>query len=100
MKTFIIRRRNAWKTPQELENTAGVATRVGNEDMPDKVRWIRTYVLEEADGTLGALCIYQAVSEEALREHARRTDMPADEITLVANTVVVRGDSGQELRVA
>lgn len=100
MKTFVIRRRNAWKNAGELEITAGVSTRVGNEEMPDKVRWIRSYVVEEADGTLGTVCIYQAVNEEAIREHARRVGMPADEITPVANTVVIREDSGQELRAA
>ncbi|MDD3449794.1 MAG: DUF4242 domain-containing protein [Gammaproteobacteria bacterium] len=100
MKTFVIRRRNAWKNAGELEITAGVSTRVGNEEMPDKVRWIRSYVVEEADGTLGTVCIYQAVNEEAIREHARRVGMPADEITPVANTVVIRDDSGQKLRAA
>lgn len=58
------------------------------------------YRVKPPVGTLGALCIYQAVSEEALREHARRTDMPADEITPVANTVVIREDSGREIRAA
>jgi len=100
MKTFVIRRRNAWKNAGELEITAGVSARVGNEEMPDKVRWIRSYVVEETDGTLGTVCIYQAVNEEAIREHARRVGMPADEITPVGNTVVIRDDSGQELLAA
>jgi sporulation protein YlmC with PRC-barrel domain len=60
--------------------------------MTDDVRWIRSYVLEEGDGSLGSVCIYQATSEEAVREHASRADMPADEITRVGDTVVVRPD--------
>ena len=56
------------------------------------MRWIRSYVVSEDDGTLGTVCIYQAVSPEAIRDHAARTDMPADEITPVADTVVVRPD--------
>ena len=36
-------------------------------------------------------CI-SASSPEAIREHARRADMPADEIVPVADTVIVRPD--------
>jgi hypothetical protein len=60
--------------------------------MPSEVRWIRSYVVEENDGSLGTVCIYEAVSAEAIREHARRAGMPADEITPVARTVIVRDD--------
>ena len=60
--------------------------------MPDDIRWIRSYVIEETDGTVGTVCIYQASSPEAIREHARRADMPADEIVPIADTVVVRPD--------
>jgi hypothetical protein len=91
MQTFIIRRREAWKDPQELEAVAARSKQVGDEEMSDDVRWIRTYVVDDG-GTLGSLCVYQATSPEALLEHAKRVDMPADEITLVADTVVVRPD--------
>jgi hypothetical protein len=56
------------------------------------VRWIRSYVVNEDDGTLGTVCIYQAVDADAIREHARRVGMPANEITEVAKTVVIRDD--------
>jgi len=92
METFTIRRRNAWKNAQELETTAALSLKVGNEDMPDLIRWIRSYVVEEADGTLGTVCVYQAKNPQAIREHARRVGMPADEITHVTRTVVVRED--------
>jgi sporulation protein YlmC with PRC-barrel domain len=92
MQTFVIRRRNAWKNAQELETTAGVSLRIGNDEMADKVRWIRSYVVNEDDGTLGTVCIYQAVSADAIREHARRVGMPANEITEVAKTVIIRDD--------
>ena len=87
-----IRRRNAWKNARELEATAGVSLRIGNDEMADRIRWIRSYVVAEDDGTLGTVCIYQAVSAEAIREHARRVGMPANEITAVARTVVIRDD--------
>ncbi len=92
MQTYMIRRRNAWKSAEELEATASRSAQVGNEEMSDKVRWIRSYVVQEDDGTLGTVCVYQAVSPEAIREHAGKVGMPADEITTVGRTVVVRDD--------
>ena len=100
MKTFVIRRRNAWKSAQELEAAAALSRKIGDGEMSDRVRWIRSYVLSEADGTLGTSCVYQAVSPEAIREHARRVGMPADEITLVATTVVVRADPQEVAKAA
>lgn len=92
MKTFFIRRKSNWQDPSELSTAAGVSTRVGNEEMPDLVRWIRSYVVREDDGRLGTVCIYQGKDEAAIREHARRTGMSADEVVLVEDTVVVRDD--------
>jgi hypothetical protein len=60
--------------------------------MSDEVRWIRSYVVEEVDGRLGTVCIYQGVSPEAIRRHAENTGMSADEIVKVADTVIVRDD--------
>lgn len=96
MKIYAIRRREAWKTPEELEATASRSAQIGNEEMADEIRWIRSYVVEEDDGRLGTICIYQAVSPEAIRDHAQRVGMPADEITPVARTVVVRDDPATE----
>ncbi|MDS4040980.1 MAG: DUF4242 domain-containing protein [Candidatus Competibacter sp.] len=92
MKTFAIRRNSNWKDAAELGITAGVSARVGNEEMPDQVRWIRSYVVREADGRLGTVCIYQGQDAAAIREHARRVGMSADEIVPVEDTVVVRED--------
>jgi hypothetical protein len=61
--------------------------------MPDDVRWIRSYVLEESGtGGVGTVCIYEASSPEAIRKHAAAADLPVDEIVKVADTVVVRPD--------
>jgi hypothetical protein len=91
MELYAIRRRNQWRTADDLEATAAKSTAEG-EKMSDEVRWIRSYVLEEADGTLGTLCIYEGVSDEAIRKHASNTGMSADEIEKVVDTVVVRED--------
>lgn len=95
MQTYVIRRRNAWKSPQELEAAAAKSRQIGDQDMADKVRWIRSYVVKEADGTLGTVCIYQAVSPDAIQDHASRVGMPADEITAIEATVVVRDDPNE-----
>jgi sporulation protein YlmC with PRC-barrel domain len=60
--------------------------------MPDDIRWIRSYVLEEDGGSVGTVCIYQATSPEAIRDHAGRADLPVDEIISIADTVIVRPD--------
>jgi hypothetical protein len=100
MNTYVIRRRNGWANAQQLEKAAGVSARVGNEEMPDKVRWIRSYVVEEENGELGTVCIYQAISPEAIREHASRAGLPANEIFPVVNTVIVRDDPREEAAAA
>ena len=92
MELYAIRRRNAWKTAKELEAAADKSTQIGNDEMSDQVRWIRSYVVNEPDGTLGTICIYQARDPEAIREHAKRVGMPADDISSIGNTVVVRPD--------
>ena len=92
MQTYAILRRSAWGSGEELEEAAGRSTRVGDEEMSDDIRWIRSYVLEEPDGRVGTVCIYQASSPEAIREHARRADLAADEVVPLADTVVVRPD--------
>ena len=65
---------------------------VGDDEMSEDIRWIRSYVVQEEDGTLGTVCIYQASSEEKIREHASRAELPATEILAVADTVLVRPD--------
>jgi hypothetical protein len=91
MQTYVIRRRDGWKTPEELAEAAARSTAEG-EAMPDDIRWIRSYVLDEGAGSVGTVCIYEATSPEALRKHAGLADLPLDEIIAVADTVIVRPD--------
>jgi hypothetical protein len=92
METYVILRRGGWRSAAELEEAAARSRRVGDEEMPDDVRWIRSYVTKERDGSLGTICIYQGSSEEAIRDHAERADLPCDEVVPVADTVIVRSD--------
>ena len=92
MQLYAILRRDGFSDEPDLQAAAARSTRVGNEEMPDQVRWIRSYVLAEPSGKVGTLCIYEAASPEAIREHARRAELPVDEIVSIADTVVVRPD--------
>jgi hypothetical protein len=96
MTLYAIRRNRAWQSPSELEEVAARSKQVADDEFPTDVRWIRSYVIAEEDGTLGSVCIYQAVSPEAIRKHAQRVGMPADEIWPVADTVVIRPDPVEE----
>ena len=92
MNTYVILRRSGWSSPAELQEAAARSSKVGDEEMSDDIRWIRSYVLEEGGGSVGTVCIYQATSEEAVREHASRAGLPVDEVIPVMDTVIVRED--------
>jgi hypothetical protein len=92
MNTYVILRRGGWRSPEDLQAAAERSRQVGDEEMSDDIRWIRSYVLEEGGGTVGTVCVYQASSPEAIREHGSRADLPVDEIIPVADLVLVRPD--------
>jgi hypothetical protein len=91
METYVILRRGGWRTAEDLQEAAARSTAEGDR-RPDDVRWIRSYVTSEPDGSVGTVCIYQASSPEAIRAHAQAAELPVDEIVAVADTVIVRPD--------
>ena len=90
MKTYAILRRNGWRTGGDLRG--GARSTATGDEMPDDIRWIRSYVLAESNGSVGTVCIYQASSPEAILRHAEQAGLPVDEIIPVADTVIVRPD--------
>jgi thiamine biosynthesis protein ThiC len=92
MDTYVILRRGAWGSADELGVAAGRSKQVGDEEMSEDIRWIRSYVINEPDGRVGTVCIYQASSPEAIREHGARSDIAVDEIIPIADTVIMRED--------
>ena len=92
MNLYVILRRDGWSSPAELEEAAARSSKTADEEMPDDIRWIRSYVLEEGAGSLGTVCIYEASSPEAIRKHAAAADLPVNEIIPIADTVIVRPD--------
>ena len=59
MDLYVIRRPSAWANLQELEAAGAKSAKIGNEEMSDRVRWIRSYGVKELDGRFGSVCIYE-----------------------------------------
>ncbi len=82
MDLYLIRRPSAWTNLKEVEAIGAKSAKVGNDEMSDRVRWIRSYVVKEPDGRFGSVCIYQARDPEIdpracpPRRHAGRPDLP------------------------
>jgi hypothetical protein len=91
VKTYVILRRGGWQTTEELQEAA-LRSNAAAEEMAGDISWIRSYVLEDPDGTIGTICIYRAVSPEAIRAHASAAGLSVDEIITVGDTLVVRPD--------
>jgi hypothetical protein len=92
MKNYVILRRSGWTSREELEKAAERSARVGQIEMPERVRWIRSYITHEAENRLGTVCVYQAIDQESLREHARRAGLPCDLIVPVVHAVIINED--------
>ena len=92
MQLYAILRREGWRSGDELEEAAGRSAQVADEQMLVDIRWCRCYVLGEGSGSGGTVCIYEASSPEAIRDHAARAGLPVTEIIPVADTVIVRPD--------
>lgn len=90
MDLYAIFRRNGWNW-SEVE-AADDRSNTELEQRSDTVRKIRSYLLEEPNGRVGAICLYQATSPEAVREHAAAAGLPCDEVVRVAAIDVKRPD--------
>ena len=92
MKTFLILRRTGYASPPELEKAASRSARVCRHEFADRVRWIRSYLTAEPGGRIGTVCIFQATDSDSLREHARRANLPCDDIIPVSGLVILEED--------
>jgi uncharacterized protein DUF4242 len=87
---YAIMRRNGWWTREELDQAGDRSNAAREIEMEGQLRWIRSYFFREEDGTLGTICIYEAESPDAIREHARRAELPANEILPITETLINR----------
>lgn len=81
MNLYAIFRRNGWD-PSEVE-AADARSNAEAAKSGGTVRKIRSYVLEEPNGRLGTICLYEAVNPEAIMIHAKAADLPCDEVVRV-----------------
>lgn len=91
MELYIIRRHGIWSDEAELAATNKKSLQVG-EEMKDRLRWIRSYVVTEEDGRIGSVCIYEARDRDAVREHGQRIGAPSEDIRPVSGTAVKNTD--------
>ena len=82
MDLYLVSRTSAWHSEEELAAAA--------ECMPaqlamfaGEIRWIRSYVYAEDDGTFSADCLFEATSAERLEALADASMLPADRIRRV-----------------
>jgi hypothetical protein len=84
MKIFMIERNFAEKLELTPEGAA-VLNEINDEV---SVRWLISFLSVDKKKTF---CLYEASSEEAIREAARRAGIPADEIVEVTQEIVPSG---------
>jgi len=88
---YIVPRTRAWLSEEEVAAAADCVPAV-NETLRDDLRWIRSYIVSEDDGTFSAFCVYEASGPEVLLRHADALGLPTDAIKRVVTTVVVAPD--------
>ena len=76
---------------EDLAAAGSKSAKVGNDEMSDRVRSIRSYVVKEPDGGVRD----RARDAQSIREHARRVGMPGDQIFPVVKTIIVREDPAE-----
>lgn len=52
------------------------------KDMGPQIQWLHSYVTEDK-----VYCVYLAPDESSIREHARRTGIPADRVSAVRRLI-------------
>jgi Nickel responsive protein SCO4226-like len=89
MEIYAITRRHGWRSASALNHAVVRSHEICEEEMADRVRWIRSYVLEECDGSMGTICLFAAVSPEAIRKHARIARLPLEQIIRISDAMIV-----------
>ena len=84
---YVVPRTRAWLSEEELAAATDCCPAAA-EALGGEVRWIRSYVAAEDDGTFSAYCVYEASGPEALLRHAEALMLPTDAIKPVVATIV------------
>jgi len=87
---YLVPRTRAWLSAEEVAAATDCVPAV-NETI-DGIRWIRSYIVAEDDGSFSGYCVYDASDPEALRRHADALMLPTDAIKPVVATIVAAPD--------
>ncbi len=90
MPLYLVPRTRAWLSEEELAATADCLQAV-DAISPDN-RWIRSYIVQEDDGTFSGYCVYEASDPDAVLRHAEAMKLPTDAIKPVVSTIVAAPD--------
>jgi Protein of unknown function (DUF4242) len=88
---YVVPRTRAWLSEEELAASVDCAPAV-MEALGGEVRFIRSYIVHEDDGTLSGYCVYEATGPEALRRYTEAVRLPCDAIKPVLKTVMAAPD--------
>jgi hypothetical protein len=91
MPLYVVPRTRAWLSEEEVAAATDCVPAV-NATLRDDLRWIRSYIVGEDDGTFSAFCVYEAADPEVLRRHADALGLPTDVIKRVTATIVAAPD--------
>jgi len=87
---YLVPRTRAWLSAEEVAAAADCVPAV-NATI-DGIRWIRSYIVAEEDGSFSGYCVYEASDPDVLRRHADALMLPTDAVKPVVATLVVAPD--------
>ena len=90
MPLYLVPRTRAWLSAEEVSAAADCLPAVN--DVIDGIRWIRSYMVAEEDGTFSAYCVYETDDPEKLSRHGEAMMLPTDAIKPVVRTIVAAPD--------
>ena len=90
MPPYLVPRTRAWLSAEEVAAAADCVPAV-NATI-NGIRWIRSYVVAEEDGTYSGYCVYEAEDPEVLVRHADALGLPTDAVKPVVATIVAGPD--------
>ena len=84
MPQFVIERKvpGAGSLSEEALHEISLQSLQSLREMGPQIQWLHSYVTEDK-----VYCIYLAPDEDHIREHARRTGIPADRVSAVRRLI-------------